>query len=290
MDSALSEIKVSSAVKTDQSSKGSTGSLTSADALASSVHHVRWSTLDPGTLSIAVEDTVYDYETSGTRPVHTRTVYTKEPLLDFALYPFSKPEMILPAESRVLTELYPNRMLAVFSDRCIRDLPKHTLAPVAISRRDGRLVHAHGRTLWIGPTGKGPSAMESLQIHRNEDISATMMRRARCLHVAKYSMNTTSNIKMLAEDGMLAEESPRDGFSPTRAALLRLWSWIDRVEELSADMDEAWDDGLLFTPRGLVDAGAWHLLRMDFDNDTDRDVESYSETLACPTFDSPGRR
>jgi hypothetical protein len=132
--------------------------------------------------------------------------------------------------------------------------------------------------------------MESLQIHKDEDISATMMRRARCLHVAKYSMNTSSNIKMLAEDGILAVESPQDGLSPTRAALLRLWSWIDRVEELCSDIDEAWDDGLLFTPRGLVDAGAWQLLRMDFDDGNDKDVESFSEALACPTYGSSGRR
>jgi hypothetical protein len=288
MDSALSEIKVATAVQTNQANNPSTFASTS-------VQNVRWSTLEPGTISISVGDTVYDYETflSGSRPVHTRTVYTKEPVLDFCLYPYStltESDTTLPAEKRVISELYPNRMVAIFPDRTVHDLPKHTLAPVALSRRDGRLAHAHGRTLWIGPTGKGPSAMESLQIHQDEDISATMMRRARCLHVAKYSMNTSSNIKMLAEDGILAVESPQDGLSPTRAALLRLWSWIDRVEELCSDIDEAWDDGLLFTPRGLVDAGAWQLLRMDYDDGNDNDVESFSEALACPTYDSSGRR
>jgi hypothetical protein len=289
MDSAR-EIKVATVVQTNQTYNPSIFSSTS-------VQNVRWSTLEPGTISISVGDTVYDYETftSGSRfLVHTRTVYTKEPLLGFCLYPYSttstEPTSTpRPPEKRVISELYPNRMVAIFPDRTVHDLPKHTLAPVAISRRDGRLVHAHGRTLWIGPTGKGPSAMESLQIHQDEDISATMMRRARCLHVAKYSMNTSSNIKMLAEDGILAVESPQDGLSPTRAALLRLRSWIDRVEELCSDLDEAWACGLLFTPRGLVDAGAWQLLRMDYDDGNDMDVESFSEALACPTYDSSGR-
>jgi hypothetical protein len=290
MDSAVSEIKVATAVQTSQTSNPSIFSSSAGASFATSVQNLRWA---GDTISISVGDTVYDYETfsSGSRPVHTRTVYTKEPLLDFVLYPYSdEPDMAIPAEKRVISELYPNRMVGIFPDRTVHDLPKHTLAPVAISRRDGRLVHTHGRTMWIGSTGKGPSAMESLEIHQNEDISATMMRRARCLHVAKYSMNTSSNIKMLAEDGILAEESPQDGLSPTRAALLRLWSWIDRVEELCSDGNELWEDGLLFSPRGLVDAGAWQLLRMGYDEGNDNDVESFSEALACPTYDSSGRR
>lgn len=55
------------------------------------------------------------------------------------------------------------------------------------------------------------------QPRADEDISATMMRRARCLHVTRYSMDTSSNITMLSQ------ELPSEGQSLDRERLLRLW-------------------------------------------------------------------
>ena len=57
------------------------------------------------------------------------------------------------------------------------DMALHRLSPVALSRRDGRLVHGFGHLLWMGASDQGPSAMERLAVKADEDISATMMRR-----------------------------------------------------------------------------------------------------------------
>ena len=53
-------------------------------------------------------------------------------------------------------------------------------------------------------------------------------------------MDTKANIKMLAEDGIEAEDTgSMHQSTPTRDALLRLWSWVERVESLCA---ESWQD------------------------------------------------
>ena len=119
----------------------------------------------------------------------------------------------------------------------------------------------------------------------NEDISATMIRRARCLRAARYSMDTASNIKMLSED-IASGDSPIDALADT-FSLLRLWTWIDRVEALSNAEDL--DDTFGWPAKGLLDAGAWQLLGFDTDVST-ADKVTFSETLACNVYDSPTRR
>ena len=100
-------------------------------------------------------------------------------------------------------------------------------------------------------------------------------------------MVASSNIKVLAEDGLVADFMSS---LPARAALLRLWSWIERVEALCAEaaQEDSWGDGMSWQAKGLIDAGAWRLIQEDNGNENDADV--YSEQLACTTFDSPGRR
>lgn len=281
MDTVVSEIKVA------PSTHSKTFPETSKPPIVSSI---KWSTLESGTLSVAIGESVQDYDTSsGSRPVLVRVNYAKEgqSIVDLALYEGQKQhrESIQSRSSRLIEVLYPRRMLAVLGDRTVCDMAKHTDSPVAISRRDGRLVHGLGRTLWVGSTNEGPCAMESLQMRAGEDISATMMRRARCLHVARYSMNTASNIKMISEEQPIgeAEESPS-----LRYALLRLWSWIDRVEALSNDAENLEDDAIWPSIKGLVDAGVWQLLRMDQEDSIDE--TKMSEALSCNTYDSQARR
>ena len=123
--------------------------------------------------------------------------------------------------------------------------------------------------------------MEGPDIKNDEDISATMMRRARCLRVARYSMNTSSNIKMLSED-IPSSESSADAF-----LLIRLWSWIDRVESFCFDAEEI-EDGFRWSAKSLMEAGVWRLLNID--SDSNEDVSLFSEALSCNIYDSPARR
>lgn len=287
MDTVVSEIKISGMESASSSSGGG-------DFQTASVSTVKWSALEPGRLAVAVGDAVYDYDLSSSRPTHVNTIYANEPMVDICLYPYNKLDsnMLSKATSdeAIISAFFPKRLVAVYNDRTVHDVARHTLAPVAISRRDGRVVHAFGRTLFVGSTSIGPSAMERLEIDpMEEDISATMMRRARCQHVARYSMDTTSNIKILAEDGILAEQSANKRSSPIRDALLRLWSWIERVESLCSDADELWggDVGPGWPAKGLIDAGAKRLLQTF---QMDREEQVYSESLACVTYESAGRR
>ena len=281
MDSVVSEIKISGL------GAGAQASNSSASQIANQrVEAVKWASLEPGTLSVAICDSVQDFDTnSGSRPTLIRVNHHmkgEQTINDFALYggpsPTRKGYTVGGEDSdqsnRLIEEIYPRRMLAVLEDKTVCDMAKHTYAPVAISRRDGRLVHALGAHVWVGSTTFGPAAMEKNFINEEDDISATMMGRARCLRKARYSMDTASNIKMLSEE-IPRGESFTDGLS-ARFTLLRLWSWIDRVESLCEDAEDIEDDSL-WPARGLLDAGIWNLLGMETEGEVDK-------VLSCPTL------
>ena len=159
MDSVFSEIKPKPTAS--ESSDNST--------IVSSIH---WSVLEPGTLSVAMRSSVQEYETSSSsRPVLCRVNHVKagQPIVDIALYngetslpPIAKSfqgEIQKQSSNRLIAGLYPRRLLAVLSDRTICVMARDTKAPMAISQRDGRLVHALGPTLWIGSTNEGKRAL-----------------------------------------------------------------------------------------------------------------------------------
>lgn len=129
--------------------------------------------------------------------------------------------------------------------------------------------------------------MESSPIRDDEDISATMMRRARCHRVARYNMDTTSNIKRLSEDA--ASSRPSSEMLMSTFALLRLWTWIDRVESLCDNVEEI-ENGISWTTKSLFDAGVWSLLGFDIESLPNSDMEVFSETLQCSIFESEKRR
>ena len=130
--------------------------------------------------------------------------------------------------------------------------------------------------------------MESLKMTHVEDISATIFRRSLCLHVARYSMNTANNIKMLSEEKPVGPPSPlMNSASTCRSSLLRLWSWIDRIESLCSDSEEV-DEDVLWPAKGLIDAGVLELLATD--QGAMMETPSFSESLSIETFNSPGRR
>lgn len=171
-----------------------------------------------------------------------------------------------------------------------------------MSRRDGRIASAFGLTLWIGSSIHGPAAMEKNDSHRrsaeppkatvasnnsiyNDDISAVMMRRAKCQHVVRYSMDPASNIKVLLQE-------TNSGPWGERHSLLRVWSWIERVEELCGDTVEGGDggtkSGFYWPAKGLLDAGVGRLVST-LTVQHDPDVETFSDTLHCVAYDSIGR-
>eukprot|EP00977_Amphora_coffeiformis_P008650 scaffold1959_cov162-Amphora_coffeaeformis.AAC.7 len=268
------------------------------------VSDVQWSPLQEGNLTLAVGDALYDYDISASRPMQTGMVSTDRVIKHFCLYPYKNPAKMATntgdeagprteagtndetdkvstswsTNTPPVSEIYHNRAIVCFNDGTVHDVAKHRIAPVGISKRDGRLAQTLGAVLRIGSTAEGPAAMESLKIRPGEDVSATMMRRARCLHVARYSMDTNSNIKLLSEDGIVASSDKE--VSPTRESLLRLWIWVDRMESFFAD-----DDGSL-PVQSLVEAGASNLLQ----NVPGEETVNFSDTLSCSVFTSPSRR
>ncbi len=203
MDSVVSEIKISN----------STGSRTSQSSSApyanqSKVETVRWSTAESGVLSVAAGESIQDFDTSsGSRPVLIRVNHCRHggSIQDIALYnrpnvPTTEPDQNTNISTRLVNALYSRRMIVMLEDRTLCDLAKHGgAAPVAISHRDGRIVHALGPTVWVGFSTSGPSAMERSKFGDDDDISATMMRRARFLCQSRYSMSTSQNIKVTNE-------------------------------------------------------------------------------------------
>jgi hypothetical protein len=298
LDSPYTEIKVAGATKTAASnvSSDSLSSVARSAANSTGVSAIKWSTLDPGHLSILFGNATYEYDTSTSvsRPVHINTIHNRKPIIDFALYPYADLNVDEPGlteeickKKQVIAELFPKRMVVVQGDRTVTDIATTRIAPIAVSKRSGQVIHALGRTLWVGSVSEGPSAMESSEIRIGEDISATMMRRARCLHVAKYSMDIPSNIKMLA--GELSRLHGDIESMTTRDHLLRLWRWIQRVEVLSTEVaEDEWDDGSGWPAKqGLIEGGAWMLLSLD---GLKSETQSYSDSLCCTIYDSEGRR
>jgi WD40 repeat protein len=279
MDSQLTEIKIGGASKTP-----------------SAVTSVKWSTSDVGHISILVGDYLHQYDTltSGSRPVHTNTIRTGKPIEDFTHYPFADLEEFGSSDTpssgatlkkkKVFSELLSKRIVAVEGNQTLSVVAAHRIAPIVVSHRTGQVIHTLGRTLWLESASEGPAAMEYPDIRSNEDISATMMRRAGCLHVAKYSMAASPNIKMLA-----SELSGSQGASSltTTNPLLRLWRWIERAEALCSEpADDSFDESN-WPAKGLVDAGVLKLLELD---EGQSEGQSYSDSLSCATYDSAGRR
>lgn len=300
MDTNLTEIKVAIGSTNAQSAGGDGSAL---DAGSTVISAAKWSFLDPGMLFFALGDSIVEYDAStGSRPIQINSVQSQRPILDFALYPYPEHQDIADTKDgsskRVIAELFHNRITIIENDRTIKDMARRAMAPLAVSKRDGRLLHGIGRILWMHGTDEGPTAMENYEVRINEDISATMMRRARCSQPLKYSMDAISNIQLLGQE--IADISTRtnvndsgrssntDGPSHIRDALLRLWFWIQRVEELISEDDAGLEDEYRWTSRGLVGIGAWRLLQMSGAGESE--MQAFSEELFCTVYDSTDRR
>jgi len=272
MDSPTSEIKTSTFACRDD---------------LSIISSIKWSTLSPGTLAIVSEDTIRTFDTLGNRPLLSRIMYSPSDIKCIAFQPSATYDCINNDDLSGATKMiYPRRLLTVTSGRKVNATPNFQSAPLSISARDGRIAHSFGNAVWTGSASIGPSAIEKTVPSHDEDISAVMMRRARCLHVASYSTDPASNLIMLSKEYSQDKSNGKGGASNNQE-LWRLWNWIERVEFLCEDAFELEESGeqSLWPVKSLVDAGATHLLHMD--DEVDEGMKS--ESLQCITYDSPMR-
>jgi hypothetical protein len=141
--------------------------------------------------------------------------------------------------------------------------------------------------------------MEGQGLLATEDISARIMRRARCLNSYRYSTDAHANAKLLEEENAkllsqyqnyIQQQQHKDTLQPDFdlalsdiTQLTRLWRWIALVEDLCRTEQRDGDDNInsnnssmnfssshsggiseepSWTAKGLQDAGILKLLRM----------------------------
>jgi hypothetical protein len=151
---------------------------------------------------------------------------------------------------------------------------------MGLSPRNASVVQALGTELWmIDPM---PSTTSPL----STDVSTTLMHRTRS---TKYSMDVSSNIQLLQdEEKEMSPPHGNDGSSSSstpREMLLRMWTWIDRVESLWKDDI----DGNSWMPTvrpSLTEAGAFSIWRKTMGEES----VQISDVLGCSVYISPGRR
>lgn len=302
IDSPLTEIKIAATPlgnskmldKTTSSSSDSLMTLSHLSSSSQTISAIKWSMIESGHLSVLVGDSmvVYDTSTSGSRPIHVSTINHKKPIVDFTHYPYHNLENSLPESwhstrltRKVLEELFSKRLIVVHDDQSLCDFPAHRIAPLAVSPRTGQVVHALGRTLLLDASPDGPTTIERPFLSIDEDISATMMRRARCSHFANYSIDTALNIDILTNEATTLMNTQT---LSEREQLIRLWKWIQRVEALCEESsDEYTNPPEEWVVKGLMDAGALQLLEA---NAVKRETKNYSDSLCCATYDSDSRR
>ena len=132
-----------------------------------------------------------------------------------------------------------------------------------------------------------------------EDISATMLRRARCDR-KHYSTNARSNIEKLKSEqngftlsNFSKNEGRGDIFHPSnKQQLYRMWSWIERIEFLSS-IEFARTERQHWPARGLHDSGVLRLLRLEHNPVTkpeDKTSAVKSTLFPHTVYDSEQRR
>ena len=115
--------------------------------------------------------------------------------------------------------------------------------------------------------------MEKSDFQRDDDISATILRRANGSDTGKYSMDIDSNIDINTEESLK--------YVKMSSELLRLWKWVKLAEVFCLEDTPNWP------AKSLIEAGVAKLL------DSDKGIQesqSYSDSLGCLTYDSQGRR
>ncbi|GAX19300.1 hypothetical protein FisN_4Lh123 [Fistulifera solaris] len=223
-------------------------------------------------LFLLTDESLLEYNLNNTsRPVHVNTITSRsQRMVDFALYPFASAETgeseELTPNQRAVFQLFPNRVVAIVDENdnnqnrnyensnqkksTIQTLARQPLAPLAWSQR--QLVHGFGRTLWADNNASN-----------NKDIDDNLL-------TWKFTLQPMHNIELLRnhppQNSQLSQER--------HDALLRVWHWLERVE----DMEES---------KPINHAGVSDSLL--FNKDTSSEMQSFSEELGCPIFESKDR-
>lgn len=269
MDSVLGEVKV-------------VPSAASSTPGSDVIEAIKWVLHEPGILSVASGGTLHDFDTKvSSRPALVAVQHTHmgSRIRDFALCPNRKDNG--PSEAPFVDKLYSHRALTVLEEGEVFDMAKHTNAPVCISHRDGRVIHSLGATLFVEPLRSEKFTSGNSVV----DIAEIMMRRASSEEGHRYCMDTETNAMMLSSE-LESMDPSTDTFLQT-LSLLRIWTWIDRVETLCEKVE---GDGFGWTARNLCDAGCWSLLGFDTDAAYLSDKELVSEVLGCKIYESTSRR
>ena len=247
---------------------------------ASFVSAIAWDTTSEGMLSIATGNVIKTYNArSSGKPILSRISHADKPV--HIAYP---PKMKVKIDENCITA---KRLLLVSKNGAINDIPTDQVAPIAISSRDGRIASAFGSYLFFSSTKDGPAAMEKLMCSPSEDISATMMRRVRCLHKNRYSTDATSNLQMLANDQdtllrLKNDNSKRNDhceyYLEQLEHLRTTWSWIERTERTENSYEGPHVKTLLHT-------GVFELLKTQLEEGKPEKKKVYN----LPVYDSPSR-
>ena len=140
------------------------------------IRRIVWSSKQPGILSVAVGSRIHHYDTlsSQARPVLWGISDVDQQVADIAINPLTVrrpavsmdvdssekvgpplqteqehlPNLPIPQEETLPT-LLRHRMLVVGTDGYVADVAKSTTAPLAVSRRDGSIMHALDNHIWV---------------------------------------------------------------------------------------------------------------------------------------------
>ena len=238
---------------------------------------IEWS--QPGVLSVAIDNRVLHYNVTSSKPVLSGQTCDPLPILDMA--------MIADQE----------RFLVVLEDKSVIDVSKHTSAPLAVSRRDGRIVHAFENHVWNMNTREIPHG------DYDDDISIIMKTRAGAGgdESKRYSMDAAMNIHILTTSppaaitasGATAGANGENRYNKNHA-LIEVWRWIARMENQQHQQDAE-----QFPNMTLTDGGVWRLLEMDQassdmmpvdEGDTSTTFVVEAECLDLVFYDSDDRR
>jgi hypothetical protein len=204
---------------------------------------IEWSR--PGVLSVAMDNRILHYNVTTSKPALIGQTCAPLPILDMA--------MLAPDQER---------FLVVLEDKSVIDVSKHTTAPLAISKRDGRIVHAFENHLW----NMNHHQIKSTTIKDCDDVDISIIMKTRAGggdEGQRYSMDAVMNIKVLSTPSFDDEEFRNN----KNLSLIDVWRWIARMESHQQEQQEnitaSTPATTPFPNMTLTDGGIWRLLEMD---------------------------
>lgn len=217
---------------------------------------------------VAADKVLHEYDTQTSRPVMINSVWTNFTVDDILLLPSpSTDASIEPKPFRRRRALISVSVAEEGQNQksSVRNVPVQSVAPIAYSPLSGAIVNATESALTVGL----PRLCE-------DDISEVL--KSRCSNKSgAYSMDCLQNFALFRNAS----------YSEETEALLRLWTWVHRVESLMENEDLMHAN---LVPKSLVEAGAIRLLTEANVDAKDPEKETLSSVLGCIVYESSNRR